>query len=57
METFPRFSSIIDDIRYMEVFHFTAGMAATFSKVKSFFEFALASSLFVCAWIQGYGCC
>ena len=57
METFPRFSSIIDDITYMEVFHFTAGMAATFSKVKSFFEFALASGLFVCAWIQGYGCC
>ena len=40
----------------MEEFHFTASMTANMPKVKSFFEFALANGLFVCVWIQGYGC-
>ena len=47
VETFPRFPSIIHDI----------WSRANFSKVKSFFEFTLASGLFVCEWIQDYGCC
>ena len=47
----------------IEIFHFTASEIQNMElqllevKVKSFFEFKLASGLFVCACIQDYGCC
>ena len=62
METFPRFPSIIHGIPYMEVFPFTASeiqiwQLTSRKRGKSFFEFALESGLFGCAWIQDYGSC